>query len=114
MSFGSSVIQTCLSCVKFRHSIPFILAQLESLNYLCLFNLLTGTLLPALLKHEVAKELLYKQIPEGLSLLQGAAGSLRAGLQACLRLPLPRSAPSVLRYRRAGAAQAVHRHDAKA
>lgn len=34
MSFGYAVIQTGLSCVKFRHSIPFILAQHKSLNYL--------------------------------------------------------------------------------
>lgn len=47
-----------LSCVKFRHSISFILAQLKALNYLCLFSLLTETLLPALLKHEVAKNCL--------------------------------------------------------
>lgn len=60
--FGT-LLFTHLNCVKFRHSIPFILAQLESPNYPCLFNLLIGTLLPALLKHEVAKKLLYKQIP---------------------------------------------------
>lgn len=62
MSFGTLLFKH-LNCVKFRHSIPFILAQLEFLNYPCLFNLLTGTLLLALLKHEVAKKLLYKQIP---------------------------------------------------
>lgn len=62
LSFGTLLFKH-LNCVKFRHSIPFILAQLKSLNCPCLFNLLTGTLLPALLKHEVATKLLYKQIP---------------------------------------------------
>lgn len=67
-----------LNSVKFRHSIPFILAQLKSLNYPCLFNLLTGTLLPALLKHEVAKKLLYKQTPAEVKAYPGAGcrGSL--------------------------------------
>lgn len=62
LSFGTLSFKH-LNCVKFRHSIPFILAQLKSRNYPCLFNLLTGTLLPALLKHEVARKLLYKHIP---------------------------------------------------
>lgn len=56
-----TVIQTCLHLIKFRHSIPFTLAQPKSLNYFCLFNLLTGIFLPAPLKYKVARELLYQQ-----------------------------------------------------
>lgn len=98
LSFGTLLLKH-LNCVKFRHSIPFILAQLKSLNYPCLFNLLTGTLLPALLKHEVAKKLLYKQIaaevkaqPWGRvwSSLAGRAAELPPAAPA-LQHPLPLS-----------------------
>lgn len=107
MSFGTLLFKH-LSCVKFRHSIPFILAQLKlSLSFQPPHRNFTSSFVKTWSSQETAVQT-NTSWGEGLTLGQGV-GATSAGLQSCLQLSLPCSTHSLFHCWRAGVTCAILR-----